>query len=423
MTRISRRQALAAAAFAPALLHAPAVLGQARPRLVVVGGGFGGAGAARHARDAYPQVDVTLVEPNRSYTTCPFSNLVLGGLRTIDSITHDYSGLARRGANIVHDRVVAVDPARRAVRLAGGGELAYDRLIVAPGIEMRWGAIEGYDEAASAAMPHAWQPGAQTELLRRQIESIPDGGVFAMSVPANPFRCPPGPYERISMVARWLKHNRPRAKILVLDAKDAFSKQGLFLDAWKELYPGMIEWVPLAKDGRVTKVDARERVLETEFGVRHRVDVANVVPPQRAGRLAQEAGLADASGWCPVSPRTLESRLVPGVHVVGDATVAAPLPKSGFIATAHGKHAVACAVAAIEGRPSPEPIYFNTCYSLVGDGYGISVVGIFRAGPDGFVETPNSGGVTPRNPDANQRELEAQNGEAWYRSITASTFG
>ena len=419
----SRRRVLAAAFATPSLLAAPAVLGQARPRLVVVGGGFGGAAAARHARDAYPHVEVTLVEPNRSYTTCPFSNLVLGGLRTMASITHDYSGLARRGANVVHDRASAIDPARRVVRLAGGGEIPYDRLVVSPGIDMRWGAIEGYDEAAAQAFPHAWQPGAQTEMLRRQLEAIPDGGVFAMSVPANPFRCPPGPYERASMVARWMKANRPRAKILVLDAKDAFSKQGLFLDAWKELYPGMIEWVPATKDGRVTRVDVGARVLETEFGARHRVDVANVVPPQRAGRIAVESGLADASGWCPVSPRTLESRLVPGIHVVGDATIAQPLPKSGFIATAHGKHAVASAVAAIEGREAPEPVYFNTCYSLVGDDYGISVVGIFRAGPDGFVETPNSGGVTPRNPDARQREMEAHNGEAWYRSITAATFG
>jgi sulfide dehydrogenase [flavocytochrome c] flavoprotein chain len=258
-------------------------------------------------------------------------------------------------------------------------------------------------------MPHAWVPGdgGQTLLLRRQIEAMPDGGVVGLAIPASPFRCPPGPYERISMVAAYLKRHKPRSKILALDAKEAFSKQGLFQDGWRALYGDMIEWVPSNRDGRVVRVDPRERVLESEFGVRHKVDVANVIPPQSAARIVLDSDLADRSGWAQVDPATFASRAAADIHVVGDANNGAPTPKSGYVASNTAKRAVASAVAALRGQPAPAAVYFNTCCSHVGEEYGISIVGVYRAGPNGFVEVANSGGVSPRGDHPEQRRPEA----------------
>jgi sulfide dehydrogenase [flavocytochrome c] flavoprotein subunit len=350
MTRsptLARRGVLAAASAAATLLAAPAVLRaqQARARLVVVGGGFGGATAARFARMTYPWLDVTLIEPQASFVTCPYGNLVLAGARRMADITHSYDGLRGRGVRIVPDWAAGIDAAKKTVRTRAGTTLAYDKPIVAPGIALKWGAIEGYTEAAAQAMPHAWVPanGAQTSLLRRQLEAMPDGGVVGIAIPANPFRCPPGPYERISMIASYLKRAKPKSKILALDAKDAFSKQGLFQDGWKALYGEMIEWVPLAKDGKVVKVDPAQKILQTEFGTKHKVAVANVIPPQSAAKIALDAGLADASGWVPVNPKTFEARNAAHVHVVGDANNGAPMPKSGYVAANTAKQAVAAA--------------------------------------------------------------------------------
>jgi NADPH-dependent 2,4-dienoyl-CoA reductase/sulfur reductase-like enzyme len=421
----SRRALLALGA---AALAAPAPLrAQTAMRLLVVGGGFGGASAASFARRAYPEVQVTLVEPQAQFVTCPYGNLLLGGERQLGQITHSYDGLRARGVTVIQDRAAGIDAAARTVRLAGGPTLAYDRLILSPGIALRWGAIEGYDEAAAATMPHAWIPGdgSQTLLLRRQLEAMPEGGVVGIAIPANPFRCPPGPYERISMVAHYLKRHKPRAKILALDAKEAFSKQGLFQDGWRALYGDMIEWVPANRDGRVVKVDVAERVLETEFGTRHKVDVANVIPPQSAAAIAREAGLVNETGWVPVDTRSFEARAAAGIHVIGDANIPGPMPKSGYVAHTTAKQAVAAAVALHRGQPVPEGIYFNTCYSHVGQDYGISIVGIFRPNAEGtaIAEVPNSGGVSPRGDLPQQRRLEAIYADAWYASITAAMFG
>ncbi|CAH0285642.1 FCSD flavin-binding domain-containing protein [Roseomonas sp. CECT 9278] len=423
-TNLPRRALLAAGA----MLAAPAPLrAQAAMRLVVIGGGFGGASAASFARRAHPDVQVTLVEPQPRFVTCPYGNLLLGGERQIGQITHSYDGLRARGVTVVQDRAAGIDAVAKTVRLAGGQTLAYDRLILSPGIALRWGAIEGYDQAAADIMPHAWVPadGAQTLLLRRQLEAMPDGGVVGIAIPPNPFRCPPGPYERISMIAHYLSRHKPRSKILALDAKEAFSKQGLFQDGWAALYPGMIEWVPGNRDGKVVKVDVRERVLETEFGTRHKVDVANVIAPQSAAALAIDAGLANDTGWVPVNARTFEARAAAGIHVIGDANIPGPMPKSGFIANTTSKQAVAAAVALHRGQPVPEPVYFNTCYSHVGQDYGISVVNIFRPNADGtaIAEVPNSGGVSPRGNLPDQRRAEALHADAWYDSITRSMFG
>ncbi|WP_237217431.1 NAD(P)/FAD-dependent oxidoreductase [Falsiroseomonas oryziterrae] len=421
----TRRALLGAALLAP--LAAPRrVAAQTQARLLVIGGGFGGASAASFARRRFPWLEVTLVEPKARFVTCPYGNLVLAGKRRIEQISHGYDGLRARGVRVVHDWATGIDAAARSVRLQGGQTLSYDRLILSPGIALRWGALEGYDEAAAERMPHAWVPGdgAQTTLLRRQLEEMPDGGVVGLAIPANPFRCPPGPYERISMIASYLKRHKPRSKILALDAKDAFSKQGLFQDAWAELYPGMIEWVPANRDGRVTRVDARERVLESEFGERHRVAVANVIPPQSAARIAIDAGLANDTGWVPVNPVTFESRAAPGIHVVGDANIPGPMPKSGYIANSTAKQAVASAAASLRGERPPEALYYNTCYSHVGEDYGISIVGIFRPNAEGsaIVEVPNSGGVSPRGNLPEQRRLEAVYADAWYESITRDMF-
>jgi sulfide dehydrogenase [flavocytochrome c] flavoprotein subunit len=422
---LSRRSVLAGIAAAGVCLPS-LVRAQTQARLLVVGGGFGGASAANFASRAYPWLQVTLVEPQTSFVTCPYRNLVLAGQKSVGEITHSYDGLRARGVRVVHDLVEGIDANARNVRLRSGETIAYDKMILSPGIAIRWGALEGYDEAASQVMPHAWTPGdsAQTALLRRQLEAMPDGGVVGFAIPGNPFRCPPGPYERISMVASYLKRHKPKSKIIALDAKDAFSKQGLFQDAWNELYPGMIEWVPANKDGRVVRVDAKAMVLESEFGVRHKVAVANVIPPQASAAIVRNSGFADQSGWAPVNPLTFESRSAPHVHIIGDANIPGPMPKSGYVANSTAKQAVASSAAALRGEAPPSAIYFNTCYSHVGEQYGISIVGIFRPNADGsaIVEVPNSGGVSPRGSLPEQRRLEAAYADAWYDSITRDMF-
>jgi sulfide dehydrogenase [flavocytochrome c] flavoprotein subunit len=431
MSTISRRdfaRGLSAIAGA-ATLSAPSIArAQGKARLVIIGGGFGGASAARFARIQYPELEVTLVEPRDKFITCPYGNLLLAGKRTLPQITHSYDGLAKRGVKLVRDSAAAIDPTAKTVRLAGGRTLSYDKLILSPGIAIKWGGIAGYDERAAETFPHAWigGNGSQIALLRRQLEALPNGGVVGFAIPANPFRCPPGPYERISMVASYLKKAKPKSKILAFDAKDTFSKQGLFQDAWKELYGDLVEWVPLSKDGRIVRVDVKDKVLESEFGKKHKVAVANVIPPQSAAKIAIDAGLTNESGWVPVNSRTFEAQKAQHIHVIGDANIANPMPKSGYIANSTSKQAVAAAVAALKGQPAPtDPVYYNTCFSHVGDDYGISVVGIFRPTDAGFQETPNSGGVSPRGPLADRRDLrkaEAQHADAWYANITQDAF-
>jgi NADPH-dependent 2,4-dienoyl-CoA reductase/sulfur reductase-like enzyme len=417
-----RRATLLAAG---ALLAAPAIGQQQQARLVIVGGGFGGASAASFARRRFGWLDVTLVEPGARPVTCPYGNLVLGGLRRMEDITHSYDALEAHGVRLVRDTATGIDAASRRVLLAGGQALEYERLILSPGIALRWDAIEGYGEAAVERMPHAWiaGDGAQLSLLRRQIEAMEDGGVIGIAIPGNPYRCPPGPYERISMIAQYLKKHKSRSKILALDAKEGFSKQELFEDGWRALYGGMIEWLPASRDGRVMRVDPAQMVLETEFGTRHRVAVANVIPPQTAARIAIEAGLADDSGWVGVNPLTFEAKAAPGIHVVGDAANLSPMPKSGFVANNTAKQAVASAASLLRGEAPPEAIYLNTCYSHIGEEYGISIVGAYRPTGTGIVEVAGAGGVSPRGDLPEQRRLEARHADAWYAGIMADMLG
>ncbi len=395
---------------------------QAKPKLVVVGGGPGGATVAKYvAKDG--GIDVTLVEPASQFTTCFHSNLYLGGFRSFQSITHSYDKL-KKSYGIKHARTMAqaVDREKKTVRLANGSTLAYDRLLIAPGIDLKFDSVPGYSEAVSQKLPHAWKAGPQTVLLRRQLEAMEDGGLVVMSVPANPYRCPPGPYERASLIAHYLKTRKPKSKLLVLDAKDAFSKQRLFEKAWAELYPGLLERVPLSQGGKVTSIDVGARTFVTDFG-RHKAVVGNVIPPQRAGVIALQAGAADRTGWCPVNPATFESSLLPGVHVLGDAAIMGAMPKSAFAANAQAKVCAVAIVALLAGRSPAEPKLINTCYSLVGPDYGISIAGVYRPDKGQLVEVPGSGGISPLEADAAFRVDEARYGQDWFRTLTTEIFG
>jgi sulfide dehydrogenase [flavocytochrome c] flavoprotein chain len=419
----SRRRFLTLGAAAAGLLLPGRLAAQgAGPRVVVVGGGFAGASCARALRQADPRIAVTLVEPNRTFTACPFSNAVIGGLRELSTQEFTYDRIAAAGIVLARTAATAVDPSARSVALADGARLAYDRLVLAPGIDIRWNALPGYDEAASAQMPHAWRAGEQTLLLRRQLDAMPDGGLVVMSAPANPFRCPPGPYERASLIAHYLKTKKPRSKLVVLDAKDAFSKQRLFQAAWAELYPGLIEWVPLSKGGNVTSVDPATNTLVTDFG-RHKAAVANVIPPQKAGRIADAAGVADRTGWCPIDPSTFESKLVPGIHVIGDAAIAGAMPKSAFAANAQAKTCAAAIGRLLAGAAPATPKLINTCYSLVAPDYAISIAGVYQPSAGQLVDVPGSGGVSPSDAPRAVRAVEATLADAWFRTITAEVFG
>jgi len=410
-----QRAGVLAALAAPALAAAPA-------RVAVVGGGFGGATAARQLKAAAPEVEVTLIEANARYTACPFSNLVLAGERRLASQQFGYAAVAAAGVRTVHDRVLAVDGAARRLRLAGGAVLGYDRLILAPGIRLRWNAVEGYDETAAQHMPHAWQAGAQTLLLRRRLEAMDDGGLVIIAAPANPYRCPPGPYERASLVAGWLAKARPRSKLLILDAKDRFSKQALFEAAWRDRFGDRVSWQGLSDGGSLRRVDAAAGVVETDFD-RYRPAVANVIPPQRAGVVADRAGVSDVSGWCPVDPVSFESTLVPGIHVIGDAAIANAMPKSAFAANAQGKVCALQVARLLRGQAPLSTTLLNTCYSLIASDYAISVAGVYRPGTGALEEVAGAGGTSPLDAPPALRAAEARYARDWFAAITREVFG
>jgi NADPH-dependent 2,4-dienoyl-CoA reductase/sulfur reductase-like enzyme len=425
-SKFSRRQTLGLLGGAGAGLFSlsmPATAQGQAGRVIVVGGGFGGATAAKYLKRGNPKLQVTLVEPAKRFYTCPFTNLHFGGLRSFEQQGHGYDELRGLGVQVVHELAKDVDNKKKTVTLAGGRTLNYDKVVLSPGIDIRWGTLAGYDQAAAQLAPHAWQAGAQTTLLKKQRDAMPDGGLFVLVAPDNPFRCPPGPYERASMVAHYFKTKKPKSKVLILDAKENFSKQGLFQDGWKKFYADTIEWVPLSKDGKVVKVDAKNREVETEFGKKHKAAVLNVVPPQKAGAIAERAGVTNQSGWVPIKPQTFESTQVADIYVVGDATVAAPMPKSGFCANAQGKVAAAAIVASLAGREAPRASFVNTCYSLIAPDYGISVAGVYEVAEGKLVEVKNSGGVSPRQASDDFRKLEAQYGVGWYNAIAQDSWG
>jgi sulfide dehydrogenase [flavocytochrome c] flavoprotein subunit len=416
---------MGAAGAATSILGWPiaSLAGKADGRVVIVGGGFGGASCAKYLSRLAPGLEVTLVERDSRFITCPFSNAVLAGLYDLDYITHGYDALQNmHGVKVVHDSATGIDPGAKTVSLAGGSTLNYDRLVVSPGIDIQWGEIEGYDEAASKRIPHAWKAGSQTLLLRKQLEEMPDGGVVVIAAPRNPFRCPPGPYERASLIAHYLKQAKPRSKLLIYDAKEKFSKQPLFEQGWQALYPGMIEWISESDGGAIEGVDAGNMTVHPTFGEPQKADVINLIPPQKAGEIAHAAGLNGDGAWCPVNQRTFESTVHKDIHVIGDAAIANPMPKSGFAASSQGKVCATAIVAALSGQEMPDPSYVNTCYSLVGPEYAISVAAVYRMGEDGIVAVKGAGGVSPAEATEAFRRNEARYTVGWYQSITSDIW-
>ena len=419
--RLSRRDvARGIAASAAAALPCPS-LAQGAARVVVIGGGFGGASCARTLRQLEPKLQVTLIEPNQVFTACPFSNEVIAGLRELPSQQFTYDRIAAGGVTVIAQAATRIDSLARTVTLADGNSLSYDRLVLAPGIDLRFDALPGYDEAASAKMPHAWKAGEQTMLLRKQIEAMADGGTVVLAVPAAPLRCPPAPYERASLIAHYLKNNKPRSKILILDAKDGFSQQKLFEAAWKELYPGMIERIALSQGGRVTSVDPENNNIVTDFG-NYTGNVANIIPPQKAGRIAAIAGAADNTGWCPIDPMTFASKLVPNIHVIGDACIGGGIPKSASSASAQGKACAAAVANLLLGVTPSIPKLTGACYNTVAPGYAFSQVGIYQP-RDGMFAEIEGGKTSPVDAPREVRAREADNAQSWYKTITADAFG
>ena len=412
---IRRRLVLGASLAMPFVARA-----QAGPHVVVVGGGFGGATAARFVRRYGPAIRVTLVEAEAEYVACPYSNEVIAGLRDLSAQRFRFQ--AADGVTLVRGAATGVDARARRVTLADGTALAYDRLILSPGVEIAYDKLPGYSVTAAEIMPHAWKAGAQTELLRRQLEAMPDGGTVVISSPANPYKCPPGPYERASLIAYYLKTRKKRSKLLILDAKDAFSKQKLFEAGWAQFYPGLVERIAQSDGGTVTSVDPAARVFKTDFGD-HAADVGNVIPPQRAGAIAAVAGTVDRTGWCPIDPVTFESRLVPGIHVIGDAAIAGAMPKSAFAANAQAKVCAAAVVALLaEGKPA-EPLLMNTCYSMLAPEVAISIAGVYRPKDGVLTDSLGAAGMSPLGAPPEFRAQEAAYADAWFRTITSETFG
>lgn len=420
MKTLDRREFLKLSGAASALSMAGCASMSPKARVVVIGGGFGGSTAAKYIRMWDPGIEVILVERESAFTSCPISNLVLAGYKNMADITHGYDGLRRHGVQIMHDEAQAVDATKRVVRLARGGELRYDRLIVSPGIEFLFDQLPAYRGAMNAGrVLHAWKAGPQTVALHKQLADMRDGGVYVLSIPLAPYRCPPGPYERASMVAAYFKQAKPRSKVLILDANpDVTSKGPLFKKAWADLYKGIIEY---RGNSRAVDIDAKTMTVKLELDD-VKGDVLNVVPPQRAGDIAVQAGLVNANNrWCTVDWRTLESTAAKGIHVLGDATLSAPaMPKSASMANNHAKVCAAAVVALLNGRqPEQEPKIINTCYSFVAEKEAIHVASVHAWNAKDQTLTPvaGAGGVSPA-----RNQLEAEFAWGWARNIWADSL-
>jgi NADPH-dependent 2,4-dienoyl-CoA reductase/sulfur reductase-like enzyme len=421
--RATRRDVLKTAmAASAAIFPMPAIAQQRVDRVVVVGGGFGGAACARALKSANARLAVTLVEANRTYTACPMSNAAIAGLRDLAFQDFRYDRVATAGVTTMFAAATAIDTAARLVSFADGQSIGYERLVLAPGIDFRWGALPGYSPEAATVMPHAWKDGGQIALLARQIASMEDGGVVVISVPVTPSRCPPAPYERASLIAYALKTRKPRSKVIVLDAKDTFSLQRQFQDAWKRLFPDILEYVSLSSGGLVTSVEAATKTIVTDFD-KYTPAVANIIPQQIAGSIAEISGVADRTGWCPVDPVTFESKLQPNIHVIGDAAIAGAMPRS---ASAAGSQAKICANAIVTllagGTPAP-PTLTSICYSVLEPDYAISQGGSYRPVGDIYNEVEGSSALSPVDAPQTLRAQEARNADDWFTGITTEVFG
>ena len=434
MSQLSRRNFIKTTLGLGALttLGFPMLALGAPPKVVIIGGGSGGATAARYLRRFDPSIEVTLIERNATYHTCYMSNEVLSGERSLEDISFTYDGLRKAGVNVVIDEVIRIDPEKKQA-ITSQAQFVYDKLIVSPGTDLKWDAIEGYTEEVSKDIPHAWKAGEQTQTLRKQLEAMQDGGTVVITVPANPFRCPPGPYERASLIAGYLKQHKPKSKVIILDAKPSFAKQELFVQGWEKLYgygteQSLITWKGLEDQANVTKLDAATRTVTTDFGDKIKADVLNIIPAQQAGQLATANGLSNESGWCPVDFKTFESSLHKDIYVIGDACIAGAMPKSAYSANSQAKTAAAAIVASLRSLELPETSHINTCYSLVGKDYGISVAAVYQVGKTeegktSLIAVKDAGGVSAKDADLSTRQAEAAYAHGWYKNITQEMFG
>ena len=419
---LKRRTFLGAAGAASVTLASPIVLadGHAKPRVVVVGGGAGGATAARYiAKDSKGEIDVTLIEPTRMYYTCFFSNLYIGGFKEIDDIGHSYGKLAAGGVNVVHDWATGVDRDAKTVALAGGGSIPYDKLILSPGIDFVDGAVEGWDLSAQNAMPHAYKAGSQSELLKAQLMAMPAGGTFAMIAPPNPYRCPPGPYERVSMVAHYLKNNNPTAKIIVADPKPKFSKMALFQEGWADHYDGMIDWVGQEFGGANVSVDPNAMTVTID-GEETKVDVCNVIPAMKAGRIAELAGVTEGN-WAPVNAADMSTKADGDIYVLGDASQQGDMPKSGFSANSQAKVCANAVRGALTGSKVFPAKFSNTCWSLITTNDGVKVGATYEATAEKIAKVDGFISKTGESDDV--RKATYEESEGWYSGITTDMFG
>jgi sulfide dehydrogenase [flavocytochrome c] flavoprotein chain len=406
------------------LIGAPA-LAKGHAKVVIVGGGAGGGTVARILKTEAPQLDVTIVEKREIYTSCFNSNHFFGGFRTFASLQHSYDGLRKLGINVVNDTAINIEAGKKTVRLAGGSELAYDKLVLSPGIDFNYGAIDGYSAEAAEIMPHAWKAGPQTLLLMKQLEAMDDGGVVIMTVPGNPYRCPPGPYERACMIAHYLKTNKPKSKLVILDAKKTFSKQGAFEEAFEKYYSGIIDLnlTNEIDDFQVVRVDPKTLEVETKSGVKMKGAVVNVIPVQTAGDIAIAAGCAD-KGWCPIKPKNFSSALVEGVYIIGDAAISNEMPKSAYSANSQGRVVAADILASLAGTEPADPRYRNTCWSLLAADDSIKIGADYTPGDkDGkSILVPNGPFVSQKGESAEVRRKNYAEGLAWYHAIVADAF-
>ncbi len=405
----------AGAAGLPMIGRAAEIMPKGKRRVVVVGGGYGGTIAAKYVRMMDPSIEVVLIERNKQFVSCPFSNFYIAGLMPdMSTLTIGYDKLAaNHGIKMVYDEVTGIDPAAKVVATKGG-TLSYDRLIVAPGIDFRTEEIEGYDEHTPHLLPHAWKAGEQSTLLRKQLQDMPDGGKVIISMPLTPYRCPPGPYERSCLIAHYLKTHKPKSKLFLLDANpDVVSKKPLFMKAWNEYYKGIFEYVPGKK---VTKVDAKDKNIIVEGIEDHKGDVVNFIPPQRAGHIAVAAGLVGPDkNWCPVNATTFESTIHKDIHVIGDASIAGAMPKSGYSANSEAKVCATNVVALMNGKETVELSGINVCYSAVSDHESVSIAGVYKVADGKIVGVPNSGGISPV--DFSQTKMEHIYGESWLKNV------
>ncbi len=431
MKQINRRQFLKTIAAGSALgsLGFPAISRAASKRVVVVGGGTGGATVAKYLRLLDSNTEVTLIERNSTYTTCYMSNEVLSGDRTLESLQFGYDGLRSHGVTVVHEEVTSIDPTTQIVQTSNGNSYAYDRCVVSPGIDFRYDTIEGYDAQVAESIPHAWKAGPQTLLLRDQLQAMEDGGTVLLGAPPNPYRCPPAPYERASQIAHYLKQHKPNSKVIILDPKVSFAKQSLFEQAWAELYGygtdnALLEWVSGNNAAGVVEVDAATNSVITEFSDRFSGAVLNIIPAQKAGPIAWTADLVDETGWCPVNRQTFESTRHANIHVIGDASRADSLPKSGFAANSEAKVCAAAITALLNGDEVESPSFANACYSVVGTDYAISILGVYRLSDDGKVieSIPGSGGMSAADASAEAHKLDVKYAYGWYNNFTKDVF-